>query len=58
VWAIYRAAKPKEMPAGYSAEVWPLYYVALSFLHNRQFGIYYMLGLIIDVVLRAFKVVA
>jgi 1,4-dihydroxy-2-naphthoate polyprenyltransferase len=58
VWAIYRAAKPKERPEGYSAEVWPLYYVALSFLHNRQFGMYYMLGLIIDVALRALKIVA
>jgi 1,4-dihydroxy-2-naphthoate octaprenyltransferase len=58
VWAIYRAPKPKDMPVGYSAEIWPLYYVALSFLHNRQFGIYYMLGLIIDVLLRLFKVVA
>jgi 1,4-dihydroxy-2-naphthoate polyprenyltransferase len=58
VWAIYRAAKPKVRPEGYSADVWPLYYVALSFLHNRQFGMYYMLGLIIDVALRALKIVA
>jgi 1,4-dihydroxy-2-naphthoate octaprenyltransferase len=57
VWAIYRRPRPKEMPAGYDPEIWPLYYVALSFLHNRQFGMFYMLGLIIDVVLRVFKVV-
>jgi hypothetical protein len=31
--------------------------VALAFLHNRRFGLWYLLGLILDVVLRAVHII-
>ncbi len=57
VWAVYRAPKPEERPAGFDANTWPLYYVALAFLHNRRFGLWYLLGIIVDAGLRAFHVI-
>jgi 1,4-dihydroxy-2-naphthoate octaprenyltransferase len=57
VWIVYSRPRPSQMPAGYDPQIWPLYYVALAFLHNRQFGLFYMLGLIIDVFLRILNVV-
>lgn len=52
VWKVYKAPKPAECPPEYSKDVWPLYYVALSFVHNRQFGMWYLLGMIADTVLK------
>ena len=57
VWQVYRAPKPKEMPDGYQADVWPLYFVALSFLHNRRFGLWYLAGLILDTALHLTHVI-
>ena len=54
VWRVYKAPKPAERPEWFREDTWPLYFVALGFLHNRQFGLWYMLALILDVVLRAF----
>jgi 1,4-dihydroxy-2-naphthoate polyprenyltransferase len=44
--------KPAEKPAGYP-DVWPNYFVAGAFVHNRRFGILFLLGLILDVVWKA-----
>lgn len=49
----FRQPKPVEKPADYP-DVWPNYFVALGFVHNRQFGVLYLLGLIMDVVLVRF----
>lgn len=57
VWKVYKNSKPAERPDWFRADTWPLYYVAMGFLHNRQFGIWYLLGLIVDVGLRAFKII-
>jgi len=57
VWAVYRQPKPEERPAEYPADAWPLWFVALAFLHNRRFGLFYLLGLILDVGLHLLKVV-
>ena len=57
VWGMYRLPKPLERPADYSADAWPLYFVAMAFLHNRRFGLWFMLGLLIDAGLHAFHVV-
>ncbi len=46
---IFRAPKPAEKPADFP-EVWPNYFVAAAFVHNRSFGLYYLLGLIGDVI--------
>jgi 1,4-dihydroxy-2-naphthoate octaprenyltransferase len=44
---MFRAPKPAEKPAGYP-DVWPNYFVAAAFVHNRAFGVMFLLGLILD----------
>jgi 1,4-dihydroxy-2-naphthoate octaprenyltransferase len=48
---MFGAPKPEEKPADYP-DVWPNYFVAAAFLHNRRFGSLFLLGLILDVILR------
>jgi len=48
---MFRAPKPDEKPEDFP-EVWPNYFVAAAFLHNRRFGSLFLLGLILDVILR------
>jgi len=48
---LYRAPKPAEKPAGYP-DVWPNYFVAAAFVNNRTFGLWFLLGLIADSVLK------
>lgn len=50
---MFRAPKPDEKPADYP-DVWPNYFVAAAFQHNRRFGSLFLLGLILDVVVRNF----
>lgn len=52
VWLVYKDPRPATRPEPYPAEVWPLFYVALAFLHCRNFGLYFLGGLIADVALR------
>lgn len=52
IWPILRAPKPAEKPADYP-DVWPNYFVAAAFVHNREFGIWYLLGLIANAILLA-----
>jgi len=53
---LYRVApmflkpKPEQKPPDFP-DVWPNYFVAGAFYHNRQFGLYYLLGLIINSIL-------
>jgi 1,4-dihydroxy-2-naphthoate octaprenyltransferase len=49
---MYREPKPAEKPADYP-DVWPNYFVAGAFIHNRSFGIWFLLGLIADTVFKA-----
>jgi len=42
--------KPKEKPAELPDGVWPLWFVAHAFQHNRSFGSLFLLGLILDVI--------
>ena len=58
VWKVYKDPRPVERPESFPADTWPLYYVALAFLHNRQFGLWYFLGLTLDVVFRHFHIFA
>ena len=48
--------KPKEKPEGFQEGQggWPLYFAPLSFINNRTFGLWFMLGLILDVCIRIF----
>jgi 1,4-dihydroxy-2-naphthoate polyprenyltransferase len=48
---IFQGPRPAEKPAGYP-DVWPNYFVAAAFVHNRSFGLYFLSGLILDVIFR------
>jgi 1,4-dihydroxy-2-naphthoate octaprenyltransferase len=52
--AIRRLLKPRpaEPPAGYP--IWPRWFSTVSFVHNRNFGNLFLLGLLIDSILRIF----
>lgn len=53
IWPMFRASKPAEKPANYP-DVWPNYFVAVAFIHNRSFGIWFMLALIVDSLLKVY----
>lgn len=52
VWKFYRAPKPATKPDDYDANIWPLWFSAVIFMHNRRFGGLFLLGLIIDIALK------
>jgi len=47
IFPIYQKPKPTEKPADFP-DVWPNYFVAAAFYHNRRFGLMFLLGLILD----------
>ncbi len=53
IWAskIFLKPRPLTKPEGKSGEGWPLYLVSHAFIYNRVFGMLFLLGLILDVVL-------
>ena len=51
VLPMFRQAKPAEKPADFP-DVWPNYFVAAAFYHNRAFGLWFLLGLVIDAALQ------
>jgi 1,4-dihydroxy-2-naphthoate octaprenyltransferase len=53
IWPMFSAPKPTEKPADFP-EVWPNYFVAAAFLHNRNYGLWFMLALIVDSVLNVY----
>jgi 1,4-dihydroxy-2-naphthoate octaprenyltransferase len=50
--ALQRLSKPRPMepPAGYP--IWPRWFSTVCFVHNRVFSNYFVLGLVIDTILR------
>jgi 1,4-dihydroxy-2-naphthoate octaprenyltransferase len=44
---LFRNPKPSEKPADYP-DVWPNYFVAGAFVHNRRFGLLFMVSLILN----------
>lgn len=48
---LLRAPKPDHKPAGFP-DVWPNYFVAAAFQHNRRFGLWFLLGMILDTALK------
>jgi 1,4-dihydroxy-2-naphthoate octaprenyltransferase len=52
VLPMFRKPRPTRRPAGYPADAWPLWYVASTFVFTRRFGAWYLLGLVLDTVLR------
>lgn len=51
VWQIYRNPRPKEAPEELPDGVWPLYFVAVTFWYNRRFAMFFVLGLLGDLIL-------
>jgi 1,4-dihydroxy-2-naphthoate octaprenyltransferase len=51
VWRYYKAPKPLEQPAG-TEGVWPLWFSAASFYHNRSYGMLYLLGLLVSIFIK------
>jgi 1,4-dihydroxy-2-naphthoate octaprenyltransferase len=52
VLAVLNKPKPAQSPEGWPA--WPVWFSGFAFQHNRKFGGYLILGLIIDALLKAF----
>lgn len=48
--AMFRNPKPEERPEDYPADSWPLWFVASAFVHNRTFGLWFLLGLIANAI--------
>lgn len=55
VSGVYRQPKPAAPPDFFPSGIWPLWYVAFAFEHNRRFGLFFLLGLAADVALRALR---
>jgi len=51
---ILRAARPASRPADYPENVWPGWFVAYAFVHNRRWGSLFLLGLVGDLIARQF----
>jgi 1,4-dihydroxy-2-naphthoate octaprenyltransferase len=49
---IYSQPKPAERPDFYPAERWPLWFVAFAFIQTKRFGLWFMIGLVLDVILK------
>jgi len=47
----YSKELPDEKPEGYRSDIWPLWFVAFAFDHNKKFGGLFLLGLIIQLIL-------
>ena len=52
VWAVYKNPKPEQCPQDYDSSIWPLWFVAIAFFHNKRYGSFFLLGLILEIILR------
>ncbi len=48
---MHLSPKPEKKPDDYPADAWPLWFVASTFIHNRRFGMFFLLGLILNTIL-------
>jgi 1,4-dihydroxy-2-naphthoate octaprenyltransferase len=48
VWKTYRDPRPDKPPENYP--VWPLWYVAAAFYHNKLAGTMFVVGLLLNVI--------
>ena len=53
LWKMYRSPKPLEEPADLPKGIWPLYFSAASFGHNRRYGTFLLLGLILELIIKS-----
>lgn len=54
VFRILSQPTPHEKPEEYPADVWPNWYVAAAFYHNRRFGLLFLGGLVLDTIYRVY----
>lgn len=50
--AVFSRPRPSERPANFPAHIWPTYLVAYAFRYNRRFGLLFIAGLLLDLLLR------
>ena len=48
---VFTNPAPSSPPEGYPESAWPLWYVSFAFVHNRRFGVLYVLGLLVETIL-------
>ncbi len=53
IWPMFQGPKPEEKPEDFP-DVWPNYFVAAAFQHNRRFGTWFLLGIMVDILLKRF----
>jgi 1,4-dihydroxy-2-naphthoate octaprenyltransferase len=53
VFSTYSSPRPSAPPDDLPKGVWPLWFVAVTFWYNRRFGLFFLVGLIGDIVLSA-----
>lgn len=51
VWRMLSAPKPQEPPEEFKNS-WPMWFVAAVFVHNRGYGMWFLVGLIADAVIK------
>jgi 1,4-dihydroxy-2-naphthoate octaprenyltransferase len=51
VWPVFTNPKPEAPPPEYPKGAWPLWYVSIAFVHNRRFGLLYLIGLVAGAIL-------
>lgn len=49
---VLRAPRPESRPPDYPETVWPGWFVAYAFLHNRRWGSLFLLGLLAEAIVR------
>lgn len=52
LWSVFGKPKPGERPEGYPEAIWPLWFSAHAFRHTRPFSALFLLGLVLDTLLR------
>lgn len=52
--AVLSKPRPEEKPEEYPADAWPIWFAGFTFMHNRRFTMLFMLGLLIDTILRVY----
>ncbi len=57
VFRILSQPTPHEKPEEFPADVWPNWYVAAAFYHNRRFGLLFLGGLVLDTIYRVYFLV-
>jgi len=49
---MFRKPKPTDRPDEYPEDAWPLWFVGVAFVHNRRFGLLFLLGLFADALIK------